>query len=165
MRVITNTDGKPMCYHCARPFDKHPLQQRREELHAKLCAIRDDDHAARAFHHHRKMQAYADRMTELFVHSQGIHIPEIGSIHIEGIRLNLEPGVPADRVMPEIDKMWPIIRQSIADTLDGTTGKAEKNLIVHPYDPIWCPSKPTAEELYPFGYVRHADGSVEAKSS
>ena len=85
MRLITSPDGRPMCYHCARPFDKHPWQQRREELHAKLCAIEDDDYAARAFHYHREIQAHTDKMTELFVQSQGVHIPEIGSIHIEGI--------------------------------------------------------------------------------
>ena len=30
-----------------------------------------------------------------------------------------------------------------------------------PYDPTWCPDTPTVKELYPYGYVRHADGNVE----
>ena len=29
------------------------------------------------------------------------------------------------------------------------------------YDPLWCPDTPTAQELYPNGYVRKEDGSVE----
>ena len=167
MRILTLDDGKPACYHCARPYDQHPWQQRREELHAKLCAVEDNDRAARAFHYHRGVQAHVDQMQELWVNSHGLSIPDVGSMHVEGIRFNLEPGISRERMISEVDQhIIPTIRQNIIERLDGTYDINVKQwmtqLPAKTHDPTWCPDTPTVQELYPYGYVRHTDGNVEA---
>ena len=166
MHIITNPDGIPACYHCARPFDEHPWKRRRQELHAKLCAIEDNDGAARAFHFHRGMQAHADKMQELWVNSHGLHIADVGSIHSEGIRFTLEPSVPPERMIAEVDQhLLPAIREHIIEVLNGTYDTKVQQwatqMPAKPHDPTWCPDTPTVQELYPHGYVRHADGNVE----
>lgn len=174
MRVLIKSDGTPMCYSCGRPFDSHPTLKRRQELHAALCAIKDDDHAARAFHYHMKMQEEADRQSELWVERQGFHAPEVGSFGVDGVSIRLVPGVSMERAMEEVDKtILPSLRAEILKTLDGTAQKEAENFKAeceelvrsgkqHVYDPLWCPDTPTAQELYPNGYVRKEDGSVEA---
>ena len=173
MRVLVKPDGTPTCYSCGRPFDIHPTTKRRQELHAALCAIKDDDHAARAFHFHKKIQEEADQQTELWVERQGIHAPGVGSFCMDGVSIGLVPGVSVERAMEEIDRhILPWLRAGILKTLDGTAQKEAENYKVEieelvrsgkqrVYDPTWCPDTPTAQELYPNGYVRLADGSVE----
>ena len=174
MRVLVDSDGIPMCYGCARPFDVHPTTKRRRELHAALCAIESDDHAARAFYYHKKVQAEADQQTELWVERQGFHVPEVGHFVIDGVCIRLESGVSVERAMEEIDNViLPCLRTEILKTLDGTARKESEKLrqeieqltqtgVPHVYDPTWCPETPTTQELYPNGYVRKADGSVES---
>lgn len=174
MRVLTAPDGVPRCYYCARPFDVHPTLKRRQERHAQLCAIEDDDHAARAFHYYKQRDAEADEREELWVDRQGFHAYEVGSFTIDGICIRPEPGVSPERVMEEFDKtVLPCLRAEILKTLDGTAQKEAEELrlqheaekqsgTLRAYDPTWCPATPTAQELYPNGYVRHADGSVES---
>ena len=173
MRVLVKSDGTPMCYSCGRPFDVHPATKRRQELHAALCAIKDDDHAARAFHYHMKMQEEADQQTEMWVERQGFHAPGVGSFGVDGVSIRLVPGVTVERAMEEIDRsVLPWVRAEILKTLDGTAQKEAENFKAeteelvrsgkqYVYDPLWCPETPTAQELYPNGYVRLADGSVE----
>jgi len=174
MRVITVPDGIPKCYYCAHPFDIHPKVKEQQELYAKLCAIPDDDHAARAFHYHKKQDAEANAQTEFWVARQGFHANEVGNFMIDGICIRLDPGVSPERAMEEFDKsVLPFVREQILKTLDGTTQKEEEkhNLMImeakqagtlHVYDPTWCPATPTAQELYPNGYVRNPDGTVES---
>lgn len=174
MRVITAPDEIPKCYYCARPFDVHPKVKERQELHAKLCAIQDDDHAARAFYYRKQQNAEADAQTELWVARQGFHAYKVGSFMIDGICIKLEPGVSPELAMEEFDKsVLPFVREQILKTLDGTAKKEEEesNLriieakkagTIHVYDPTWCPVTPTVQELYPNGYVRNSDGSVES---
>lgn len=174
MRVIANSDGVPVCYHCIRPFDVHPTLRRRQERYAALCAIKDDDHAARAFHYFKQNEAEADRRTELWVERHGFDWCELGSVTVDGIRINLLPEVSAERAMEVFDKeILPAIRESIRKTLDGTAQKEIEQMrreveeqkaagTLRAYDPTWCPATPSAQELYPNGYVRKADGSVES---
>ena len=158
-----------MCYHCARPFERHPDVVRREELHAKLCAIEDDGHAARAFHYHQTLQAKFDQMETVWVEFSGFSIPDVGNVRFEGAKILLEPGVSRERMMEEIEKwVLPSIRKDILDSLErrSTTlpGIPIDPSTIRRYDPTWCPSTPSAAELYPSGYVRHEDGSVETKA-
>jgi len=173
MRVLVCASGIPRCYSCARPFDMHPTTKRRQELHAALCAIKDDDHAARAFHYHMKMQEEADQQPEMWVERQGIHSPEVGIFGLDGMCIRLVPGASLERVTEEVDKnILPWLREAILKTLDGTAVKDAEKFKVEceelvrsgkqrVYDPTWCPETPTAQELYPNGYVRKEDGSVE----
>ena len=166
MHIYTTSDGKAACSHCARPFEEHPREKRRQELHAKLCAIEDDDHAARAFHYHRCLQARVDQMKEIWVSPHGLSIPDVGTMHAEGIKFTLEPGVLPERMIDEVDKnIIPAIRQNIIELLNGTYDAMVKESMAgpppKPYDPTWCPDTPTVKELYPYGYARHADGNVE----
>ena len=70
-----------------------------------------------------------------------------------------------------VDTIMAHIKDTMVKTLDGTQAKEAADfkemldagkIQPHPYDPVRCPERPTAEELYPFGYVRHEDGTVEA---
>ena len=163
-----------MCYSCGRPFDVHPTTKRRQELHAALCAIKDDDHAARAFHYHMKMQEEMDQQTELWVERQGFHAPGVGSFGVDAVSIRLVAGVSVERAMEVIDQhILPSLRAEILKTFDGTAQKDADNFKAeieelvrsgkqYVYDPLWCPETPTAQELYPNGYVRKEDGSVEA---
>jgi hypothetical protein len=107
------------------------------------------------------------------VERQGIHAPGVGSFCMDGVSIGLVPGVSVERAMEEIDRhILPWLRAAILKTLDGTAQKEAENFKAeieeqvrsgkqHVYDPTWCPETPTAQELYPNGYVRLADGSVE----
>ena len=171
--ITTTKEGVLVCDHCGRVFDTHPSETRRKELHAQLCAIEDDDRAARAFHHHRASQAHADSMAKFWTGSIGFSMYELGYANFEGVRFTLEPGVSPDRMIAEIDsQILPALRKHMVDALDGTRDREAKEfeaklaaneITVTKYDPTWCPDTPTVQELYPHGYVRHADGSVEAK--
>jgi hypothetical protein len=171
MRVITNQEGKPMCYHCGRAFERHPEAVRREELHAKLCAIEDDELAARAFHYHRKLQADFDQMETVWVELSGFSIPDVGILRFEGARLQLEPGASHAKLAETIENcVLPFIKENILSALaernDDDKTEAELRIAsasVKRFDPTWFPpSTPTAAELYPSGYVRREDGSVES---
>jgi hypothetical protein len=170
MHIVTTKEGLLVCCGCGHVFDKHPDEVRREKLHAQLCAIEDDDHAARAFHYKKTLQAQIDQMTTIWTGCVGYSIPGVGSVRVEGIEFTLEPGVAVESMIPELDKLIPDIKRTMIETLDGTKARIEgeissNQVAVHKYDPVWCPNTPSAEELYPFGYIRHADGTVEAKSS
>jgi hypothetical protein len=174
MRVLVKSDGTPMCYDCGRPFDVHPTTKRRQELHAALCAIKDDDHAARAFHYHLKLQEEMGQQQEMWVERHGYDHSEVGNFGVDGVSIRLVPGVSVERAMEVIDQhILPSLRAEILKTLDGTAQKEAENFKAeieelvrsgkqHVYDPIWCPDTPAAQELYPNGYVRKEDGSVEA---
>ena len=169
MHIVTTKEGLLVCNHCGHVFDKHPDEVRREQLHAQLCAIKDDDHAARAFHYYKTLHASIDQMTTIRMGLVGYSIPDVGSVRVEGIKFTLEPGVAVESMIPELDKLIPDIKRNMIETLDGTKAREEREISssqadVHKYDPVWCPNTPSAEELYPFGYIRHADGTVEAKS-
>ena len=175
MHLVTDAHGRPACYHCGRHFDRDPRTARSEAKHAKLCAIPDDDHAARAFHFEREMRAKEEKMTTVWIQRQGMYLDGVGSITSEGIQIRIEPDVSHERLMAEfIDvHLWPTIRQSILDTLDGTAQRQEEEgrlkILARRGDAaredhdLWCPSEPSVQELYPNGYVRHADGTVEAR--
>ena len=166
MRVITTSDGKARCYHCGRPFERHPEVVRREELHAKLCAIENDDLAARVFHYHRTLQAEFDSMEKVYVESSGYSIPDMGIVRFEGATIHLEPGASRERMMEEIERhVLPSIKEDILRALDPCPKLPETPIDpskIRRYDPTWCPSTPSVAELYPSGYVRHEDGSVDA---
>jgi hypothetical protein len=162
MHIIASPQGPPMCHHCARPFELDPREEGRERKLAQLRAIEDDDHAARAFHFHRECDAHIRAMSEVWVDSFGMHVPDFGVVRVEGIKFSIEPGM-ADAMLAEIDKtLLPAIRQSIIDALDSRLPPAP---IVGPYNPTWCPDQPSVQALYPFGYVRLADGTVVAGNS
>ncbi len=153
-----------MCYHCARPFERHPDVVRREELYAKLCAIEDDEHAARAFHFHRTLQAKSDQMEKVWVEFSGFGIPEVGDVKFEGATFRLEPGASREKIVEAIDK-WviPSIKEDMLIALKSTLPETPIDpSTIRRYDPTWCPSTPSAAELYPSGYVRREDGTVEA---
>ena len=157
-----------MCYHCGRPFERHPDVVRREELHAKLCAIEDDEHAARAFHYHRTLQAKVDQMETVWVELGGFNIPNVGDVRFEGAKILLEPGVSRERMMEKIEKwVLPSIRMYILGALERHSATLPETPIdpstIGRYDPTWCPATPSTAELYPSGYVRREDGSVEAQ--
>jgi hypothetical protein len=167
MRVITTSDGKPMCHHCVRPFERHPDVVRREELHAKLCAIEDDEHAARAFHFYRTLQAQFDQMETVWVEFGGFDIPEVGDVRFEGATFRLEPGASREKIVEAIDKwLIPSIKESMLIALKCLSPTLPESPIdlgtIVRFDPTWCPSTPSAAELYPSGYVRREDGTVEA---
>ena len=167
MHIVTTKEGLLVCNHCGHVFDKHPDEVRREQLHAQLCAIKDDDHAARAFHYYKTLHASIDQMTTIWMGLVGYSISGVGSVRVEGIKFTLEPGVAAESMIPELDKLIPDIKRTMIETLDGTKAREEREINlnqVEKYDPVWCPSTPSTEELYPFGYIRNADGTVEAKS-
>ncbi len=160
MRVITDPKGTPMCYHCARPFERHPDTVRREEREAKLCAIEDDERAARAFHYYRTLQAKHDQMETLWVEQSGFNIPELCTVRFEGTTILLEPGASRERAIEAIEK-WviPSIKKDMLDALEPTVAIPPPSAIAQ-YDPTWCPATPSAAELYPSGYVRRTDGAV-----
>ena len=167
MRVITTAEGKHMCYHCEHTFERHPEVVRREELHAKLCAIEDDERAARAFHFHRTLQAKSDQMETVWVEKSGFSIPNVGDVRFEGVRIFLEPGASRESLMEAIDKwVLPSLKKDILNTLERRSTTLFETPIdpstIKKYDPTWCPSTPSAAELYPSGYVRREDGSVDA---
>jgi hypothetical protein len=164
MRVIITSDGKPMCYHCARPFERHPDVVSREELQTKLCAIEDDEHAARAFHFHRTLQAKSDEMETVWVEFSGFGIPDVGDVRFEGATFRLKPGASRERIVEAIEK-WviPSIKEEMLIALKcRSTTLPETPITIRRFDPTWCPSTPSAAELYPSGYVRREDGTVEA---
>jgi hypothetical protein len=113
----------------------------------------------------KQQDAEADAQTELWVARQGFHAYEIGSFLIDGICIRLEPGVSPERAMEEFDKsVLPFVREQIMKTLDGTAHKegertkleiteAKQGGTLHVYDPTWCPATPSAQTLYPNGYV------------
>jgi hypothetical protein len=126
MRVVMDTHGihQGRCYYCTRPFDVHPKVQQRQERHAALCAIQNDDHAARAFHHYQKRDTEAEACTEVWGERQGFHVHEVGSFMINGICICLEPGVSPEQAMEEFDKcVLPSLRAQLLKTLDGTAQK------------------------------------------
>ena len=104
----------------------------------------------------------------------GLHIPDVAHIVVDGIQLTLEPGVKPEAMIlsgHHVDTIMAHIKDTMVKTLDGTQAKEAADfkemldagkIQPHPYDPVLCPERPTAEELYPFGYVRHEDGTVEA---
>ena len=169
MHVITLPGGKPGCYHCGREFDRHPRDVESEEMHAKLCAIEDDDKAARVFHYHQSIREQNERMKCVWVRRSGWLVPGVGLVCMEGIKLQLEPGAEPERMREQIQRcVLPCIMKDLTEALDGTQERREAELRLKdteearvPHDPLWCPDTPV-EELYPFGYVRHPDGSVEA---
>ena len=172
MRTIILQSGKCICYSCGREFEKDPKEERREQLFEKLCAIKDNDTAARAFHYHRNREEYYDKHTTLWMPRLKLQIPDGIHVTIDGIQLSLEPGVKPETILLDqhLDTIMSCIKDMIVRSVDGTEAKEEAAVIVgkmkpqtHVYDPTWCPSDgPTVQELYPFGYVRHDDGTVEA---
>ena len=166
MRVIITSDGKPMCHHCARPFERHPDVVRREERHAKLCAIEDDEHAARAFHYYQTLQAQVDKMETVWVEFGGFSIPDVGDVKFEGATFRLEPGASREKILEAIDKVIPSIKESMLIALKflpSTLPEVPTDpSTIRRFDPTWCPSTPSAAELYPSGYVRREDGTVES---
>ena len=173
MHLIPTREGKLMCFNCSHAFEKHPVQERREHLLAQLCTIEDDDHAARAFHRHKASQAHTDASTHVWMDTVGYHIHEVGSVRFMGVEFTLEPGVAPERMLPELDK-WLLsnLKSCMIKKLDGTAER-ERNEFAEAvatgraptppsYDPLLCPDTPAIQELYPFGYVRHANGTVEA---
>ena len=175
--LTTTTEEGPrfLCFNCGHAFEKHPEQVRREQLHAQLCALQDDDHAARAFHHRKAMQAIADQSTHVWMDTVGYGIPEVGFVQVMGVTFRLDPGVTLERMLSELDTwLLPQLKRDLTAALDGTAaherkvfkdGLASGEIPTPPaHDSLWCPATPTVQELYPFGYVRHADGSVEAKA-
>jgi hypothetical protein len=179
--IISPNDGKtPMCYHCARPYERHPDLVRREEQHARLCAIEDDERAARAFHYYRTLEAKHDEMETVWVNPSGFYIPDVGSVRFEGVTLRLEPGASNERVTEALERwVLPCVKKEMLDALERrsatattTTSAAQlppyekifdpRSSTVTRHDPTWCPAEPSAAELYPSGYVRRADGAVEA---
>ena len=170
---------------CGRELEKDPKEERREQLFAKLCAIKDDDTAARAFHYHRSMQECFDKHTTLWMPRLGLHLPDGMHVAIDGIQFSLEPGVKPEAILLDqnLDIIMGCIKDLIVKSVDGTGSEAKKKNAEeeemlrllddeagkmkpqkhHVYDPTWFPSDgPTVQELYPFGYFRHADGTVEA---
>ena len=166
MRVITTADGLPACFHCGRVFDRHPTEVEREKQLSLLRGIENDDYAARAFHHYREMQAWEDALTKIWVNHFGLHSPSIGFIRLEGIGFSIEPGVTTEQLMAEIENNFiPMIRDEIRKTLDGTREREIRAFSAseHKSQPsVWCPERPAVDELYPNGYTRHADGTIEA---
>ncbi len=171
MRIVATPNGTAMCYHCARPYERHPDLVRREEQHARLCAIEDDERAARAFHFHRALQAKYDKMETVWVNPSGFYIPDMGSVRFEGVTLRLEPGASRERVAEALEKwVLPSLKKDTLDAFEQRAAAAAAEPIpidpstVRRHDPTWCPDEPSAAELYPFGYVRGADGAVEANN-
>ena len=172
MRTIMLEGGKCICYSCGKELEKPPREERREKLFAQLCAIKDNDTAARAFHYHRENEEHFDKQTTLWMPRMGLHIPDVAHVVVDGIQLSLEPGVKPDAMDDDhLDTIMAHIKHIIVKTLDGTQAKEADDfqellhagkIQPHPYDPAWCPEHPTVEELYPWGYVRHEDGTVEA---
>ena len=165
MHIVPTKEGKLACYHCGHEFDEHPDETSRQRLHRQLCAIEDDDDAARAFHFHKAQQAIADQTTEVWIDRTGFYVPDTGSVRFEGIKINLEPGATTDDAMRAIEAwVLPSIKQSIVEALNGTQEHQDTaHIPMHKYDPSWYPCSPPMEDLYPNGYVRHPDGAVEAK--
>ena len=118
-------------------------------------------------------------MTSIWVDSMGFSARDSGCVRFEGMTITHIPEASMETIMAHIeDCVLPGIKQHIRETLDGTKAKehaqikadiASGKVKVESYNPLWCPDSPTVtagtvEELYPSGYVRHADGTVEAKS-
>ena len=97
----------------------------------------------------------------------GLHIPDVAHIVVDGIQLTLEPGVKPEAMIlsgHHVDTIMAHIKDTMVKTLDGTQAKEAADfkemldagkIQPHPYDPVRCPERPTAEELYPFGYNPH----------
>lgn len=172
MHVVINKDGKPTCYHCGREFDVHPSEKTRAERYAKLCAVKDDDLAARAFYHHKQGELLGKNMNEVWCERFGFHMFEKGSITVDGIKICSEPGVDMEQMMLEFDKhVIPGIRQQMLEALDGTQKRKQEEFVqkikdglitVHDSSVVWAPETPSAQEIYPNGYRREQDGSVVA---
>jgi hypothetical protein len=166
MRIIATADGQPACYHCKRAFDNHPTTAERERLFSKIRAIEDDDYAARAFHYYTTQHAYSDSMTEQWTPHTTFDIPGVGTMSVDCIRLKLEPGAGPELMIQELDK-WLLneMRTSIVQTLCPIFAQNEECPVPPPRRyPVWCPDSPSVHELYPLGYIRHSDGTVEAKT-
>ena len=169
MHVLTLANGEHVCAHCVRPFERHPSEERREALHKRLCAIEDDDEAARAFHYHRRIQAEVDALKTLWVPGSSFSLGDGCMVRFEGVSLHLPPDASPDCIRDELERwVLPSLRKYVLDALerkDAAMPAAPRIEEPRSYDPIvTVPASPSAAELYPSGYVRHADGSVEASS-
>jgi hypothetical protein len=105
-------------------------------------------------------------MEKVWVESSGYSIPDMGIVRFEGATIHLEPGASRERMMEEIERhVLPFIKKDMLGALESRPMLPETPIdpsTIRRFDPTWCPSTPSVVELYPSGYVRHEDGSVDA---
>jgi len=164
MRVL-KLGGKFVCGACARPFDRDPKEQRREERLAELRAIPDDDEAARKFYYFRQNEQMFSGLEERWTGHHGMYSPKWGSVTDRGIEIRVSPDANVEEVMRDIDNQFlPGLRESVLHQLDGTAARWLVTLSEMPAEqetPARIERDPIPiSSLYPFGYVRQDDGTV-----
>ena len=158
-----------VCHGCARPFDRDPNVQRREEKLAKLKAIPDDDEAARKFYYFTQAEQEYCCLEQRWTAHHGLHSPQWGCISDHGMEMLVRPDANTEEVMKDIDNVFlPGLRESILYQLDGTAARREarwrEELKAMPFEsetPARIDRTPISS-LYPFGYMRLEDGTVLA---
>ena len=166
------------CARCVRPFEEDPREVKERESLAKLRALEDDEQAARAFYYHRENTSRMASLTRHFVTRIGLQMPKVGLATIDGIELNLEPDADPKAVVEFIEQhIIPFVRTSIIEEIGGVAKRkceaflaeekrrleanepSQKTHALGPYHPYM--GKQPIEKLYPYGYTRAGDGTVE----
>jgi hypothetical protein len=183
MSAFRNSHGGFQCSLCFRPFDEDPAITRLNQLNArleKLRGITDDEEAARAFYYHRYYRDLEDRTRRVFCGPHQLAVPGVAKWKISHIEVSVEPGAEESAVMENVDAhVLPSIRYMILSHLNGTAALEFERAMeeikrqnatgdgLQPNAPLpddRCPAymleRPIGE-LYPHGYTRHADGSVD----
>ena len=177
MRVI-EINGNCYCHFCRQPLQQDPrveerarMQRYRERRLEQLRAIEDDDEAARKFHIFKTLYDHEHALQEHWIDQSLLSDPKWGDITCMGFKIKVTPTVSVDAIMKSIDcHFLPMLRRQILQTVDDGESLAaelasddacgdrnEQILTLYPKPPM------PISELYPHGYVRHADGTVEAR--
>ena len=177
MRVM-EINGNCYCHFCRQPLQLDPrveerarMQRYQERRLEQLRAIEDDDEAARKFHLYKRFYDHQNALQEHWIDQSSLSDPNWGDIECMGFQINVSPTVSVDAIMKSIDcQFLPMLRRQILRTVDGRGSLAaelasdeawgdrnEQILTLNPSAP-----RPISE-LYPHGYVRHTDGTVEAR--
>jgi hypothetical protein len=165
MFIVKTPDGRPACFHCARPFLIHPYERYRQEKRAWMCTIEDDERAAREFHFEKTVQSHMDNLAKKWVGPFSVDLKDIGMVHAEGIRISLE--APPEAMLAKVDVIVSEIRRSIVEALEWGVDQHEVVVdeTITPFreeNRMYCPNPPPIKELYPNGFVRYPDGEVVA---
>ena len=166
------------CNRCARAFEEDPKITMQKDTLEKLRALEDDEQAARAFYYHQANQEQVAKMRKFIVGRFGLNMPAVGTIKTNDIEFLIEPEADQAAFEGMLDQNFlPLLRKDIMDIFEGKDTHAEFKAfaaeerrrqargelsqvpVLGPYYEYM--GMKSIGELYPFGYTRLQDGTIE----